>query len=171
MRKKKFKYKKNKKIRLIQKNSVKKRWVTKKKTFSSFPYVITISHYRRNIFFTAANLKGQTKLWISSGRCGFHGRNKINKMAVFTVANAFFKKVASYGIKYAIFKYKNYNKNRWQIQKVIKKLRRLKILGFLIETQIPFNGCRTKKKKENRFFRVSFNEKIFLEYAHSYVNP
>lgn len=153
MRKKKINYKKNKKnkkLRLIQKNTVKKRWVTKKKTFSNYPYVITVSHYRRNIFFTAANLKGQTKLWISSGRCGFHGRNKVNKMAVLTVANAFFKKVSSYGIKYAIFKYKNYNKNRWQIQKVLRKLkkkRRLKILGFLIETQITFNGCRTKKKR------------------------
>lgn len=71
-------------------------------------------------------------------------------MAVLTVANAFFQKISSYGIQYVIFKYKNYNKNRWQIQKVLRKLkkkRRLKILGFLIETQITFNGCRTKKKR------------------------
>ena len=153
MRKKKIKHKKNqktKKLRLIQKSSVKKRWVNRKKTFSNYPYVITVSRYRRNIFFTAANLKGQTKLWISSGRCGFQGRNKINKMAVLTVANAFFNKVWSYGIRYVIFKYKNYNRNRWQIKKAIKRIkkrRRLRILGFFIETQITFNGCRTKKKK------------------------
>ena len=153
MRKKKFnwkKNKKNKKLRLVQKKTVKKRWLRKKKTFSNYPYVITVSRYRRNIFFTAANLKGQTKLWTSSGRCGFQGRNKINKMAVLSVANIFFEKVLSSGIKFVIFKYKNYNKNRWHIQKVLRKLkkkRRLKILGFLIETQITFNGCRTKKKK------------------------
>jgi len=153
MRKKKINYKKirkNKKIRLIQKNTIRKQWVTKKKTFSASPYVITFSHYRRNIFFTAANLKGQTKLWINSGRCGFHGRNKINKMAFLTVVDTFFKKVANFGIKYVIFKYKNYNKNRWQMQKTLRKLnkkRRLKILGFYISTQIPFNGCRSKKKK------------------------
>lgn len=151
MRKKKVNYKKKnqKKTRLVQKKQVKTRWIARKKTFSNYPYVITIAHYRRNIFFTAANLKGQTKLWISSGRCGFRGRNKINKMAIFTVANSFFQKVYTYGIKYVILKYKNYNRNRWQIQKVLKKIknRRLKILGFFIETQITFNGCRTKKKK------------------------
>ena len=151
MRKKKRNYKKKdqKKTRLVQKNQEKNRWVAKKKAFSHYPYVITVSHYRRNIFFTAANLRGQTKLWISSGRCGFHGRNKVNKMAVFTIANTFFKKVYSYGIKYVIFKYKNYSRNRWQIRKVLRKIkrRRLRILGFLIETQITFNGCRTKKKK------------------------
>ena len=150
MRKKKAKLKKNKKIRLVQKKSVKKRWVTKKKTFSNYPYVITVSRYRRNIFLTAANLKGQTKFWTNSGRCGFSGRNKTNKMAVLTVANIFFEKMSNFRIKYLIFKYKNYNRSRWQIRKVLKKTRkkrRLKILGFLIETQITFNGCRTKKKK------------------------
>ena len=153
MRKKKINYKKkkqNKKIRLVQKTPIRNHWVARKKKFSNYPYVITVSHYRRNVFFTAANLRGQTKLWISSGRCGFHGRNKINKMAVITVANIFFKKVRNYGIRFVILKYKNYNKNRWQIQKVLKKLKKkryFKILGFFIETQITFNGCRTKKKR------------------------
>jgi len=71
-------------------------------------------------------------------------------MAILTVGNLFFQKVLSYGIRYVILKYKNYGKNRWQIRKVLKKTkekRRLKILGFLVETQITFNGCRTKKKK------------------------
>ena len=152
MRKKKHQRKKlkNKKIRLLKKNTIRNRWMKRKRTFSKYPYVITVSHYRRNIFFTAANLKGQTKLWMNSGRCGFYGRNKINKMAVLTVGNMFFQKVLNYGIRCVIFQYKNYNKNRWQIKKVLKKIRerrRLKILGFLIETQITFNGCRTKKKK------------------------
>jgi hypothetical protein len=71
-------------------------------------------------------------------------------MAISTVANVFFKKLLNSGIKCAIFRYKNYNKNRFQIQKVLKKLkqrRRLQLIGFLIETQIAFNGCRTKKKR------------------------
>lgn len=153
MRKKKLNFKKknkNKKLRLEQKNLVRNRWISKKKTFSDNPYVITVSHYRSNIFFTAANLKGQTKLWLNSGRCGFKGRNKINKMSIVTIANIFFKKLLNSGIKYAIFRYKNYNKNRFQIQKVLKKLnkkRRLNLIGFLIEAKISFNGCRTKKKR------------------------
>ena len=153
MRKKKINYKKknkNKKLRLDQKNPVRNRWIAKKKTFSDNPYVITISLYRRNIFFTAADLEGQIKLWVSSGRCGFKGRDKLNKMALWTVSNVFYKRLCRYGIKEAIFKFKNFNKNRWQLQKALKKFnwrRRLKLLGFFIETQISFNGCRTKKKR------------------------
>lgn len=153
MRIKKEKINKNKKnFSLKQKNliSVKKRWVTKRKTFSYHPYVITISSYRRNMFFTAANLKGQTKIWLSAGKCGFKGRNKVAHMAVITVAETFFKKVWSFGIRRAIFKYKNFNKRRWAIKKALKQtLKRcpFKILGFCIETQIAFNGCRTKKKR------------------------
>ena len=153
MRKKKLgsrKQKNIKKIRLNQKNPVRTRWISKTKTFSNNPYVITISHYRRNIFFTAADLTGQTKFWINSGRCGFKGRNKINKFALLTIANTFFKSIQRAGIQNLIFKYKNYNKNRWQFKKIIKGLKkklRLKILGFFIETQIAFNGCRKKKKK------------------------
>ena len=132
MRKKRFdskKENKNKKLRLEQKNSVRNRWIARKKTLSDGPYVITVSNYRRNIFFTAADLEGQTKLWINSGRSGFKGREKTNKMAVLTVANLFFKRLCRHGIKEAIFKYKNFNKNRWQIRKAIRKFwwkRRLK---------------------------------------------
>lgn len=151
MRKKKSKLQsKNKKLRLDQKNPVRNRWVAKKKTFSNNPYVITISHYRRNIFFTAADFSGQTKLWMNSGRCGFKGRDKINKMAILTVANVFFKRLCRSGVKVAIFKYKNFNKNRWQIRKAIKRFQwkhRLRIIGFFLETQIAFNGCRNKKKR------------------------
>lgn len=153
MRKKKIgaiKKKKNQKIRSDQKNPVRSRWIARTKTFSNSPYVITISHYRRNIFFTAADLTGQTKFWMNSGRCGFKGRNKINNFALLILANTFFKTLRRSGIRILIFKYKNYNKNRWQFKKIVKRLnekRRLKILGFFIETQIAFNGCRKKKKK------------------------
>lgn len=153
MRIKKQQIKKNKTKSLVkQKNliSVKKRWVAKRKTFSYHPYVITISSYRRNIFFTAANLKGQTKIWISSGRCGFKSRNKIAHMAVITVAETFFRRVWSFGIRRAIFKYQNFNKTRWAVRKALKQTLKtcpFRILGFFIETQITFNGCRTKKKR------------------------
>ena len=153
MRKKSLNLKKKKVIKKNQRkntNPVRNRWISRDKTFSNTPYVITISHYRRNIFFTAADLTGKIKFWVNSGRCGFKGRDKINKFAILTIANVFFKKLQRSGIKNLIFKFKNYNKNRWQFKKIIKKLkqrRRLKILGFFIETQIAFNGCRKKKKK------------------------
>lgn len=152
MRKKKFNAKKNnkKKMRTSQKLPVRNRWVSRNQKFSSNPYVITVSHYRRNIFFTVSDIEGHTKLWVNSGRCGFKGRDKTNKMAVLTIANLFFKRLCLSGIKKAIFKYKNFNKNRWQIRKAIRRFhwkRRLKLLGFFIQNQISFNGCRAKKKR------------------------
>ena len=154
MRKKKInfkKQKKNKKVRLVQKKQILKRWIPKKKTYSNAPYVITVSFFRRNIFWTAANIRGQTKLWTNSGRCGFSGRNKINNMAIVTVGNTFFEKVLKHDIKFVIFKFQNYNRKRWQVRKVLKKFRKkrkFRVLGFLTETKISFNGCRVKKKKK-----------------------
>jgi hypothetical protein len=39
----------------------KNRWVTRKKTISPYPYLITISYYKSNVFFTVADIKGYTR--------------------------------------------------------------------------------------------------------------
>ncbi len=39
----------------------KNRWVARKKTISPYPYLITISYYQSNVFFTIADIKGHTK--------------------------------------------------------------------------------------------------------------
>jgi hypothetical protein len=48
-------------IKKVTSTLVKKRWVTRKKTFSPYPYIITIGFYRRNVFFTVADILGHTK--------------------------------------------------------------------------------------------------------------
>ena len=151
--KRKHKFKNNKKERRIKSRSItpiRKRWSAKRKSFSEYPYVITVSMFRRNVFFNAANFKGQTKIWLNSGKCGFKGRNKIEYLALTSVAEIFFRRVWIFGIRRAIFRYKNFNRKRWAIRKALRRtLRRcpIKILGFFIETQIAFNGCRRKKKR------------------------
>ena len=47
--------------RKIISTPVKKRWALRKKTFSPYPYVITVSNYKSNVFFTAADIQGKTK--------------------------------------------------------------------------------------------------------------
>ena len=128
----------------------KKRWVTRKKTFSPYPYIITISYYRSNIFFTVADIQGKTKAWISTGRGGFKNKDKTTYMAIVKVAELFFKKVWSLGIRRVILRFKNLYRRgtRSAIRNSIKKIRHrysLKYLGILAEAQIAFNGCRKKK--------------------------
>jgi hypothetical protein len=57
---------KNQKEKIIKKKLAsiplgKNRWVIRKKTISPYPYLITISYYKSNVFFTAADIKGHTK--------------------------------------------------------------------------------------------------------------
>jgi hypothetical protein len=42
-------------------NLVKKRWIARRKTFSPYPYILTISYYKTNVFFTVADIEGRTK--------------------------------------------------------------------------------------------------------------
>jgi hypothetical protein len=56
----------NQKEKIIKKKSTylllgKNKWVPRKKTISPYPYLITISYYKSNVFFTVADIKGHTK--------------------------------------------------------------------------------------------------------------
>ncbi len=131
---------------------VKKRWVLRKKTFSPYPYIITISNYRTNVFFTAADIRGQTKTWTSTGRSKFTNKDKTTYMAVIRVTEIFYKKLRNLGIRRVLFRFKNvYKKNtRLAVRRGIRKMKRsisLKYIGFFVKTQISFNGCRKKKKR------------------------
>ena len=151
-RKKKTKFKeKNKFVTKSRFVLIKKRWGTRKKTFSPYPYIITVSFHRKNVFFTLANMQGQTKLWTSSGRLKFKGRDKTTFMAVLEVSEFFFKKLWRFGRIQAILKFKNARRgNRFAIQKTLRRLRKrspIKLLGFFMQIYIAFNGCRKKKKR------------------------
>ena len=152
--KKKKKNKKQKKIqaRKVISTPVKKRWAFRKKTFSPYPYVITVSNYKSNVFFTAADIQGQTKTWNSTGRSKFKNKDKTTYMAVMRVTELFYKKLWNFGIRCVLFKFKNfYKKNtRFAVKNSIRKMKHkisLKYIGFFAHTQISFNGCRKKKRR------------------------
>lgn len=151
-RKNKIKFKKKNKIvgrsRLVL---VKKRWEKKKKTFSQYPYIVTVSFYRKNVFFILADIQGRTKVWTSSGRLKFRGRDKTTYMAVLEISDFFFKKLWRYGRIRAILRLKNAKRgNRFAVRKTLRRLRKrslIKFIGFFMQTSIAFNGCRKKKKR------------------------
>jgi ribosomal protein S11 len=131
---------------------VKKQWLARKTTFSPYPYVLTISYHRKNVFFTIADIRGNTKGWLSSGRFGYKTKDKTTYMAMVNLTQLFVKKAWSLGVRRAILKFKNISKKslRYAIRKALRKSRKLypiKLIGFLFQIQIAFNGCRKKKKR------------------------
>jgi ribosomal protein S11 len=149
-KRKKFKNKKKNQLRTKPLIIGKNRWIAKKKTFSPYPYIITVSFYKRNVFFTLSNIKGQIKIWTSSGRLHFKGRDKTTYMAIIQINQIFFKKIWRLGIRCAILKLKNVSRTRIAIRKSIRMMRKIcpiKFVGLFMQMQIAFNGCRKKKKR------------------------
>jgi ribosomal protein S11 len=143
---------KTKRVSLSLKTSAKKRWMLRKKTFSPYPYIITISYYKTNVFFIVADIQGHTKAWTSTGRSGFKNKDKTTYMAVVRVTELFLKKVWNLGIRRVILKFRNlYKRNtRFAVRHSFRKFRRnypFKYLGLLVQNQMAFNGCRKKKKR------------------------
>jgi len=94
------------------------------------------------VFFTLADIQGQTKLWTSSGRLKFRGRDKTTYMAVLEVSDFFFKKLWRYGRIRAILILKNPRRgNRFAVRKNLRRLRRrslIKFIGFFYANTYSF---------------------------------
>lgn len=151
-------------------------WKVRSKKYSEYPYVVTVSFFRKNVFLSASDLRGRIKFWTNAGRLGFKGADKTQYMAVVTVAEKFFKKLVRYGIRDVFLKFKNYKRSRNAIKRAIKKLkltgkktrwkkfklggktknqklygtRQVRFLGIWTELHISFNGCRKKKERRKR---------------------
>ena len=97
-------------------------WKVRSKKYSEYPYVVTVSFFRKNLFLSASDLRGRIKFWTNAGRLGFKGADKTQYMAIVTVAEKFFKKLIRYGIRDVFLKFKNYKRPRNAIKKAIKNL-------------------------------------------------
>lgn len=117
---------KKKKIRKVTVTSAKKRWALRKKTFSPYPYILTISYYKTNVFFTVADMKGQTKLWTSTGRSGFKKKDKTTYMAIVRVTELFYKRLWQWGVREVVLKFKNVAKRsaRFALRHSLRKIRK-----------------------------------------------
>lgn len=120
------KEKKNKKQKQKQRKEHKKiytPWKVRAKKYSEYPYIVTVSFFRKNVFLSASDFRGRIKFWTNAGRLGFKGSDKTHYMAVVTIAEKFFKKLRRYGIRKIFLKFKNYKRPRNAIRKALKKLR------------------------------------------------
>lgn len=119
------KEKKNNKIkqRLDIKKGTYTPWKVRSKKYSKYPYIITVSFFRKNLFLSVSDICGRIKLWTNAGRLGFKGTDKTQYLSVVTIAEKFFKKLIRYGIRDVFLKFNNYKRSRHAIKKAIKKLK------------------------------------------------
>lgn len=146
---------KNKKQKqVIEQKKVYTPWKVRSKKYSEYPYIVTVSFFRKNVFLSASDLRGRIKYWTNAGRLGFKGGDKTQYMAIVTVAESFFKKLTRYGIRDIFLKFKNYKRPRNAIKKAI---RNLKLTGSRRRKKnqtirrwkwqwVPIKGKKTKKR-------------------------
>ena len=152
-----FNKKKKNKIQKVKptlsaKTLAKNRWIGRKKIFSPYPYIMMISYYKTNVFFTVADIQGRTKVWTSTGQSGFRTKDKTTYMAIVRVTGLFLKKVWTLGIRCLILKFRNLYKRhaRFAVRYSLRKFKRkylFKYVGILVQNQTAFNGCRKKKQR------------------------
>lgn len=124
-------------------------WQGRSKQYSEYPYIVTVSFFRKNVFLSASDITGKIKLWINAGRLGFKGADKIQYIAVIAVAEKFFKRLVRYGIRHVFLKFKNYKRPRAAIKKAIKKLRLTKVKKF------PATRKTVWKKLKGRYRKIT----------------
>lgn len=157
------KNKKNKTVNVNVKTPDYTLWKVREKKYSEYPYIVTVSFFRKNVFISASDLRGRIKLWTNAGRFKFKGADKIQYLAIVEVAQKFFKKLLNYGIRDIFLKFSNFRRPRAAIRKAIRSLKlggkkrkyaykpRKKWVN--VETKIKINGkIRTRIKKIQKTF-------------------
>lgn len=117
------KKKNKKKLRVEQKKGGYRPWKVRSKKYSEYPYIVTVSFFRKTIFLSASDLRGRIKVWTNAGRLGFKGGDRTQFLAIVEVAQKFFKKLPRYGIRDVFLKFNDFRRSRHAIRKALRKLK------------------------------------------------
>ena len=123
-------------------------WVPHRLQYSTYPYLLTISFFRRNVFFNLSDLNGQTKLWTNAGRKGFVGRAKIDHLVVIKLINDFVQEIWRKGIRSILLQFNHIGQRKYSLKRGITQALekyQVRFIGLLTIVGIAFNGCRRKK--------------------------
>lgn len=171
------KNKKQKQKQRIEHKKIYNPWKVRSKKYSEYPYIVTVSFFRKNVFLSASDFRGRIKVWTNAGRLGFKGADKTQYMAVVAIAQKFFKKLRRYGIRKIFLKFKNYKRPRHAIKKALRKLRIMtrsyrnryrkcwttKIIkknGKKLKGRVKFSKGAKGYKRSKRYKRGGVNVKI-----------
>ena len=116
------------------------------KDLNKFFSILYINFTYNNIICTLTTYKGNTLIWSTTGSKKTKGLKKITTASINSLINCLYKNYLK-NSKSICIKIKGYNKNK---NLFIKKL---KVLGFKIlfiqeNLNIPYNGCKKKRKRK-----------------------
>jgi ribosomal protein S11 len=123
-------------------------WTARRPTYSTYPYLLTISSFRRNVFFNLSDFKGQTKICTNAGLKGFSGRAKMDHLVIIKLINDFVQEIGRKGIRSILLKFHHVGQKKYSLKKgIIKALGKynVRFIGLLTTIGIAFNGSRRKK--------------------------
>ena len=133
------------KINFCNNNSLK---LYVEKIYKIVTYIISMQVTKSNIILNIQNMKGSVLINTTAGKLGFKGSQKNKKFSLLSLLkninyNYNFLNNQPVILKLKGFKYYN--------RLIIKKFKeKFKIKMLIYNNSIPQNGCRPKKKKENK---------------------
>lgn len=107
---------------------------------------ININASGNNVIILLANLDGNTRVWSSSGSCGFQGARRGSPVAGKLAMEGILKGALELGIKEVIVTVKGSGPIRDAALRSLRKAS-LKIVLIRDITPISHNGCRLRKKR------------------------
>ena len=109
--------------------------------------LVIIYARKNNLFLSLTDLEGNLLVYVSAGCVGFRNARKSTPYAAHCVAIEFLNRIKKFNITFLHFKLVGLGPGREpSIRRLLKS--NFKILTFIDETPLIFNGCRQPKKRK-----------------------
>lgn len=108
--------------------------------------LVNIFSTSNNIIINISDIFGKTLFFGSGGLLGIKGSRRSTSYAGEAIANVLGKKLFSSGTKYIYIKLKGFGKGRYSSIKGFSNVG-FTILSISDVTSLPFNGCKSSKKR------------------------
>lgn len=119
----------------------------KKYKLKTIKAIICIKSTFNNTIITIINKFGKVVCWSSAGACGFKGAKKSTPFAAQIVGKKVGLKIKELGINLLYIIFSGQGKgNKSALQSIINL--NLKIKKLIYKKKVPFNGCRSPKKRK-----------------------
>jgi small subunit ribosomal protein S11 len=108
--------------------------------------IVNVHSTSNNTILNVSDIKNKTIFSGSSGLLGIKGSRRSTSYASQSIANILGKKLYFLGVRYVFIKIKGFGNGRYSSLKGLHSAG-LKILSILDVTPMPFNGCKSSKKR------------------------
>nr|YP_010620200.1 Ribosomal protein S11 [Dipterosiphonia australica]WAX04236.1 Ribosomal protein S11 [Dipterosiphonia australica] len=110
-------------------------------------FFLTILFNQNNIFLTLTNVKGEILFWQSLGNLKIKGLKKLTQSLIKPFIYSNFNKISIFSNFRLHVRLKGFNKCKKKLLKILLPLLNILVLSVSDQSNIPTNGCKTKKKR------------------------